>query len=190
MRTDSITEKIRKKIETGKIFLLVGAMLFATLFIIYLININKEQGIVFMMLAIIVFWFFMLGSLSFLGYFGLTKLISRNQMHEFDENSIKVYDDIDGVIIENEFKWSKIIHIEIESQASIIDKLRGIEVPMLVIIADKEQFYKGINKKDRFTHKIEKHKTKLSGGFFILCSDVELHLIKDYWGKEIKEDIY
>jgi len=190
MRTNSITDKIRKKIRRGKIFLLVGAALFAVPFIIYLINSSKEQGTVFMMLSMIVFWFVMLFSLSFLGYLGLPKLISYNQMHEFDENTIKVYDDIDGIIIENEFKWSKIIHIEIDSRASIVDKLRGENVPMLVIIADKELFYKGINKNDRFTDKIEKRKTKLSGGFFILCSDDELNLIKDYWGKEIREDIY
>ena len=189
MRTSSITEKRKKSLKRGKtMFFIIASIMIVNIILLIVFGSEENARMILVVFFGILFYVFMGSLIGLLKYISATNLISINQFHEYDESKITVYDKTADANIENEFNWRDIKYIEQIDFRSGFDVLLGYEYIGLMLIADKEQFYKGINPKNKEMDKIQKRQTKLSGGFFFQCTREDIDAIQRYWGKEIKNN--
>ncbi len=190
MRKSSIIQKQKDSIKRTKIILFIDLIILAASLWGIITAADEKYRIVSLLIFGAVFWFAQFSLLSLLGNMSTLRRISINQSHEYDEKGISVSDEFKGELIESSFEWTEIKYMEEKSFSSVFQTILGHKRRGIMMIADKKTFYKGLNRKDRTLNKLEKLKTKLSGGLFIQCTDDEFDEIRNYWGGKIYKDIY
>ena len=190
MKKSSIIQKQKDAIKRSKVTFFVGIAIAAALLAAGLIEKDSQYSVLYIVTAVLVFLIMQFVGITLLSRISKTKLIGIKQSHEYDDKIISVYDEFKGDVIENSFTWDEIKYMEEINFTPFTDAILGHKCKGIMMIAHKDEFYKGLNRKLKTLNKLKKRRAKLSGGFFIQCTEEEFDEIRQYWGKEIKKDIY